>query len=44
MAGYQFLRARDRCFANTLQATVAQFTIGVLIALTPFYAEGIVIG
>jgi MFS family permease len=30
--------------ANTLQATVAQFTLGVLIALTPFYAKGITAG
>jgi MFS family permease len=43
-AGYQFLRNEATLLANTLQATVAQFTIGVLTALTPYYASGIVIG
>jgi MFS family permease len=43
-AGYQFLRHEATLLANTLQATVAQFTIGVLTALTPYYAKGIVVG
>jgi DHA3 family macrolide efflux protein-like MFS transporter len=43
-AGYHFLRNETTLFANTLQATVAQFTLGVLIALTPYYAQGIVAG
>jgi predicted MFS family arabinose efflux permease len=43
-AGYRFLRNETVLFANTLQATVAQFTLGVLIALTPFYAKGITAG
>ena len=30
--------------ANTLQATVGQFTIGALTALTPYYAAGIATG
>jgi MFS family permease len=42
--GYRFLRRETTLLANTLQATVAQFTIGVLIALTPFYAKGIAVG
>ena len=43
-AGYRFLRDETVLLANTLQATVAQFTLGVLIALTPFYAKGITAG
>ena len=43
-AGYRFLRNETVLLANTLQATVAQFTLGVLIALTPFYAKGITSG
>jgi MFS transporter, DHA3 family, macrolide efflux protein len=43
-AGYRFLRNETVLLANTLQATVAQFTLGVLIALTPFYAKGITAG
>lgn len=43
-AGYTFLRNEATLLANTLQATVAQFTIGVLTALTPLYAQGIVAG
>ena len=43
-AGYQFLRHETVLLANTLQAAVAQLTIGVLTALTPLYAKGIVIG
>lgn len=43
-AGYRFLRNETTLLANTIQATVAQFTLGVLIALTPYYATGIVAG
>ncbi len=43
-AGYQFLRHETVLLANTLQAAVAQLTIGVLTALTPLYAKGIVTG
>ena len=42
--GWQFLR-RDRIlFANTLQATVAQFTLGILIALMAVYAADAIVG
>jgi MFS family permease len=44
VAGYRFLRNETVLLANTLQATVAQFTLGVLIALTPFFAKGITTG
>jgi MFS family permease len=44
VAGYRFLRNEHTLLANTLQATVAQFTLGVLIALTPYYAKGISVG
>ncbi len=37
-AGWQFLRGEPTLLANTLQATVGQLTVGVLIALTPAYA------
>ena len=43
-AGYRFLRGETVLLANTLQAAVAQLTIGVLTALTPLYARGIVVG
>jgi MFS family permease len=43
-AGYNFLRNERTLLGNTLQATVAQFTIGVLIALTFVYASDIVAG
>ena len=43
-AGYRFLRNEATLLANTLQATVAQFTIGVLTALTPYYAKEIATG
>jgi MFS family permease len=43
-AGYRFLRGETVLLANTLQAAVAQLTIGVLTALTPLYAAGIVAG
>ncbi|MES2211146.1 MAG: MFS transporter [Chloroflexota bacterium] len=38
-AGWTFLRGEPTVFANTIQATVAQFMLGVLIALLPIYAE-----
>src|SRR5262245_12230505 len=43
-SGYQFLRHETVLLANTLQATVGQFTIGALTALTAAYAVGIVTG
>jgi DHA3 family macrolide efflux protein-like MFS transporter len=43
-AGARFLRAETALFANTLQATVAQLTVGVLLAVTPFYAAGLAAG
>jgi len=43
-AGYRFLRHETVLLANTLQATIGQFTIGALTALTPYYALNIVQG
>ena len=37
-AGYRFLRGEPTLFANTIQAAVAQLTVGVLFALTAAYA------
>ena len=39
LEGWRFLRHEPVLLANTLQATVGQFTVGVLLALTPFYAR-----
>ncbi len=36
--GWRFLRSESAVFANTLQATVAQFMLGIFIALMPAYA------
>lgn len=36
--GYRFLRSQPTLFANTIQASVAQLTVGVLTALMPAYA------
>jgi MFS family permease len=36
--GWGFLRKDTTLFANTIQATVGQFTLGILIALTAVYA------
>ena len=38
-AGWDFLRHETVLLANTLQATVGQFTLGILIALTVIYAS-----
>jgi MFS family permease len=38
-AGWHFLRNDRVLLANTLQATVAQLTVGVLIGLTPVFAK-----
>jgi MFS family permease len=38
-AGWRFLRGEATLLANTVLATVAQFTIGILVALTPIYAS-----
>jgi MFS family permease len=37
-AGWQFLRGEATLLANTIQATIGQFTIGILTSLAPFYA------
>jgi MFS family permease len=42
--GWQFLRRDPILFANTLQATVAQFTLGILIALMAVYAKDAIVG
>jgi MFS transporter, DHA3 family, macrolide efflux protein len=36
--GWRFLRGETTLLANTIQATIGQFTIGILTALAPFYA------
>jgi MFS family permease len=38
-AGWRFLRGDAVLLANTVQATIAQLTVGVLIGLTPVFAE-----
>jgi MFS family permease len=38
-AGWRFLRGEAVLRANTIQAVVAQFSAGIIIALTPVYAE-----
>lgn len=38
-AGWSFLRHEPVLLANTIQSTVAQLTVGVLIGLTAVYAE-----
>ena len=38
-AGWDFLRHETVLLANTIQATVGQFTLGILIALTVIYAS-----
>ena len=38
-AGWDFLRHETVLLANTIQATVGQFTLGILIALTVIYAN-----
>ena len=42
--GWQFLRNERALFANTLQATVGQITIGATIALSVVYAERVLDG
>jgi MFS transporter, DHA3 family, macrolide efflux protein len=39
--GWRFLRREPVLLANTLQATVAQLTVGVMIGLTPVYAQDV---
>ena len=39
--GWRFLRGESVLLANTLQGAVGQFTVGVLLALTPIYATEI---
>jgi MFS family permease len=38
-AGWAFLRSQGTLFANTVQAAISQFTIGITIALVPIYAH-----
>lgn len=40
-SGWQFLRSESRLLANTIQAAIGQFTVGIGIALTPAYARSI---
>jgi DHA3 family macrolide efflux protein-like MFS transporter len=40
--GWHFLRGETVLLANTLQGAVAQFTVGVLLALTPIYASEVI--
>ncbi|MDO8485447.1 MAG: MFS transporter [Candidatus Limnocylindrales bacterium] len=40
-AGWRFLRSEATLLANTIQAAIGQFTIGIVIALTPAYAFGV---
>jgi MFS family permease len=35
--GWRFLRRETVLLANTVQATIGQFTLGILLALTPIY-------
>ncbi|MCI0584762.1 MAG: MFS transporter [Chloroflexi bacterium] len=37
--GWQFLRSETVILANTLQATVGQFMLGIFLVLTPVYAQ-----
>jgi MFS family permease len=37
-AGWRFLRGEPTLLANTIQASIAQLMVGILIALTPVYA------
>lgn len=37
-AGWRFLRSDATLLANTIQAAIGQFTIGIVIALAPIYA------
>jgi MFS family permease len=37
--GWHFLRGEPVLLANTLQATVGQFMLGIFLALTPVYAQ-----
>ncbi len=42
--GWHFLRGETTLLANTLQATVGQFTIGILLVLTAVYARDVIVG
>jgi MFS family permease len=41
--GWRFLRGDRILLANTLQATVAQFTLGIVLALTLVYARDVIV-
>jgi MFS family permease len=40
--GWRFLRGEAVLLANTIQATVGQFMLGVFLALTPVYAKDVI--
>jgi DHA3 family macrolide efflux protein-like MFS transporter len=40
--GWRFLRREPVLLANTLQATVGQFMLGIFLALTPVYAKDVI--
>lgn len=40
--GWGFLRSEPVLLANTLQSTAGQFMLGILLALTPVYAAGLI--
>jgi MFS transporter, DHA3 family, macrolide efflux protein len=40
-AGWRFLRREPVLLANTVQAAIAQLTVGVLLALTPVFAKAV---
>ncbi|MBF8290861.1 MAG: major facilitator superfamily 1, partial [Chloroflexi bacterium] len=42
LAGWRFLRGETVLLANTLQATVGQFMLGIFLALTPVYAKEVI--
>ncbi|HYX12007.1 MAG TPA: MFS transporter, partial [Candidatus Acidoferrum sp.] len=40
--GWHFLRGEAVLLANTVQGAIGQFTVGVLLALTPLYASDVI--
>lgn len=40
-AGWRFLRGEPVLLANTIQASIAQLSVGALVALTPVYAKSV---
>jgi MFS family permease len=41
--GWRFLRGETVLLANTLQAVVGQFTLGILLGVVPFYAADVLL-